>query len=199
MHTGFDVHKDILAPQLVDYLAATHQQAPPLDQHDQQVHRLPLEPASAPVPAQLVGCDVELEVAEPVAQRHTALSVSASGNQQGFPSRAPWPTTGPDAKDSASPFPRRPRDDPNYFDTVPDGGTSDTVKRPGGPCSGARGRVARAGDATQLCDPGPAGPSGPRTRLVPPWRNHQRIGWRRHVRPGPTQPRTRRVGQEERA
>jgi hypothetical protein len=73
VNAGFDVHEDVLAPQLVDDLAATHQQAPPLDQHDEQVHRLPLEPARTPVPAQLVGCDVELEVPEPKAQRHTAL------------------------------------------------------------------------------------------------------------------------------
>ena len=58
-----------LAVRFVDKLPL----ASPLDQHDQQVHWLPLEPDGAPVSPQLVGWDVKLEVAEAKAQRHTAL------------------------------------------------------------------------------------------------------------------------------
>ena len=50
-----------------------HELAPALDEQDQEVHRLPLEPDGSPVAAQLVGRDVQLEVAEAKAQRHTAL------------------------------------------------------------------------------------------------------------------------------
>jgi hypothetical protein len=63
---GLHVDEDVLAPQQLDDVGARHELLPALDEEDEHVHRLPLETDDAAMPAQLVGGDVELEVAEPV-------------------------------------------------------------------------------------------------------------------------------------
>ena len=59
-----DVDEHVLAPQPVDDLGARDEDIPPLDQQEQQIHRMAFEAHRAAVAAQLVGGDVELEVAE---------------------------------------------------------------------------------------------------------------------------------------
>ena len=61
---GLDVDEDVLAPQPIDDVFAGHQLTSPLDQHDQEVHRLSFEPDRAAAAAQLVAGDVQLELAE---------------------------------------------------------------------------------------------------------------------------------------
>jgi hypothetical protein len=63
--TPVDVDEDVFAPEPVDDLAARDEQASAPDQQDQQIHRLALESnRTPPSAAQLVGRDVELELAE---------------------------------------------------------------------------------------------------------------------------------------
>jgi hypothetical protein len=64
VHAGFDIDEHTLAPQQVDDLTAGDELLPPLDQQDQQVHRLALDPNGPPVSPQLVAGDVQLILAE---------------------------------------------------------------------------------------------------------------------------------------
>lgn len=61
---GVDVDEDVLAPESIDDLAPRDELAALLDQEDQQVHRLPPELHRTAAAAQLVGSDVQLEVAK---------------------------------------------------------------------------------------------------------------------------------------
>ena len=76
VHAGVDVDEDVLAPQPVDDVVARHQLTSPLDEHDQEVHRLPFEPNRTAAATQFVSRDVQLEVAE--AERLTLGWTSAS-------------------------------------------------------------------------------------------------------------------------
>ena len=58
---GLDVDEDVLGPEPGDDVAPRDELAPPLDQQDEEVHRLPLEPYRLPFTPQLVGRDVQLE------------------------------------------------------------------------------------------------------------------------------------------
>ena len=61
---GLDVHEDIGTPQPLDDVGPRDQLAWPFGQEDEQVHRLATELDPPPLPAQLVGRAVELELAE---------------------------------------------------------------------------------------------------------------------------------------
>ena len=62
--TGFDVDEHVLSPQALDDLAVREELGSTLHQQDQEVHRLPFQPDRAAVAAELVGGQVELEIAE---------------------------------------------------------------------------------------------------------------------------------------
>ena len=64
MDARLDVDEDVLAPEELDDLGPRHEVVPPLDEQEEQVHRMALETNRAAVAAQLVGRDVELEIAE---------------------------------------------------------------------------------------------------------------------------------------
>jgi hypothetical protein len=64
VHASVDVDEHLLAPQAVDDLFARHQLTSPLDEHEQEVHRLLFEPNRTAPATQFVSCDVQLEVAE---------------------------------------------------------------------------------------------------------------------------------------
>ena len=59
-----DVDEHVLAPQPLDDVGTGDEIVPPLDEQEQQIHRMALETHRAAVATQLVGSDVELEVAE---------------------------------------------------------------------------------------------------------------------------------------
>ena len=58
------IDEDIFAPQAFDDVGARNEMTAALDQQNEKVHRLPLEPNGTPLPAQFVARDVELEVAK---------------------------------------------------------------------------------------------------------------------------------------
>ena len=64
MDARLHVDEHVLAPEELDDLGPRHEVAPPLDEQQEQVHRMALETNRAAVAAQLVGRDVELEIAE---------------------------------------------------------------------------------------------------------------------------------------
>jgi hypothetical protein len=67
-HRGVDARLDVdervLPPQPIDDLAAGHDLARARDEHDQKVHRNPLQLDSVGTAPQLVAADVEVKVAE---------------------------------------------------------------------------------------------------------------------------------------
>ena len=65
VHTGLDIDEDVLGPEAGDDVTPRDELTAPLDEEDEQVHRLPLEPYRSALTAQLVGGDVELEVVKP--------------------------------------------------------------------------------------------------------------------------------------
>jgi hypothetical protein len=62
--TGVDINEHVLAPQPLDDVFARDQLTSPLDEHDQEVHRLPFESNGAAATTQVISSDVQLEVAE---------------------------------------------------------------------------------------------------------------------------------------
>jgi hypothetical protein len=64
VNPGLNVNEDPLLPQPSGNLASRDELAATLDQQDQEIHRLALQPDCPPVAAQLVAGNVEREVAE---------------------------------------------------------------------------------------------------------------------------------------
>ena len=64
MDARLHVDEHVLAPEAIDDLGAGDELAPPLDEQDEQIHRVALESNGAALAAELVRRDVELEVAK---------------------------------------------------------------------------------------------------------------------------------------
>jgi hypothetical protein len=64
INARLDVDEDIFAPQAIDDVGAEYELTAALDEQNEKVHGLALEPDTPPLAAQLVASDVELEVAK---------------------------------------------------------------------------------------------------------------------------------------
>ena len=64
MNARLDVHEHVIAPQALDDVGARDEESATFDEQNEHVHRLSLEANRSAMTAQLVRCDVELEIAK---------------------------------------------------------------------------------------------------------------------------------------
>jgi hypothetical protein len=74
VHPGLDVNEYVLTPKSIDDVAAANELASPMDQQDQNVHRLTTQFHSAAEAAQLAPRHIELEIIE--AENNSAAKAS---------------------------------------------------------------------------------------------------------------------------